>query len=158
MTQPETNCLSDEYIHEQGYLVSRGVRMLALIGTCDAAPLSMLEIYTKLTYMNFGTGQGHEPIPLVMERNGEGCADYGYAQRAWVAETFQWASNNVPQPHLNRLLGLMLGYSADAIAAMDESGSGMLFSDLVTELDKLEPNSRNVDLQDSEVIGNVDAP
>ena len=125
--------LSYEQEHEQGYLVSRGVRPLALIGTCDAEPFQMLETYSKLRYMRFGVAQGHEPIPLVVERKNRGYADYGFAQRAWVAETFQWISENVPQPHLNRLLGLMLGYSADAIAAQDECESGRLFPDIIDD-------------------------
>ena len=52
----------------QGYLISRGVRALALIGTVDANGDKMLRAYNKLQFMEFGTECGREPIPAVMER------------------------------------------------------------------------------------------
>ena len=71
--------------------------------------------------------KGHEPIPVVMKRNEGPWADVGFAGRAWVADTFKWVSYNAPQPHLQRILGLLMGYSSDAIAALEESESGILF-------------------------------
>lgn len=50
--------ISEHHIREQGYLISRGVRPLALIGTCDADSLSMLSIYNKLEFMQFGRSAG----------------------------------------------------------------------------------------------------
>ena len=118
----------DELIHHQGYLISRGVRALSLIGTVEANDDEMLRAYNKLQFMEFGTGCGHEPIPAVMERKGsEPSADVGFAAHSWVVDTLKWASDNAPQPHLNRILGLLLGYSPAAISALDESESGKLF-------------------------------
>ena len=74
------------------------------------------------------------PIPLVSVRKDGSCADAGFAARQWVVETFKWIQDNVPQPHLDRLLGLMLGYSPDAIAAHDEARSGKLFPDVAIGL------------------------
>ena len=119
---------SNDTIQEQAYLVSRGVRPLALLETVGSAPIEMLRAYNQLSSVRTGTGSGVEPIVLVMERKDGTCADVGFAARAWVVETFKWVSDNVPQPHLNRLLGMMLGYSPDAIAALDEAESGELFT------------------------------
>lgn len=87
-----------------------------------------------------GEAPGYAPIPLVVKRKDGDCADYGFAQRAWVVETFQWLSGNAPPPHLHRLLGLMLGYSADAIAIHDECESGKMFDYAILEQEALEPN------------------
>lgn len=42
-----------------------------------------------------------------------------------MIETFKWINENVPQPHLDRIIGVLLGYSPDAIAALDEYTKGM---------------------------------
>ena len=44
--------ISDELIHVEGYLLSRGVRAMALIGTCDADAKVMLDVYNKLMSMS----------------------------------------------------------------------------------------------------------
>ena len=96
--------------------------------------------YTKLEYTNVGRANGTEIIPLVLLRKDRSCADVGFVARAWVSETFKWVMDNAPQPHLNRLLGLILGYSPDAIAALDESESGRLFPYGVSGMAELASN------------------
>lgn len=81
---------------EAGYLVSRGVRPLALCGTVLAEPRAMLDAYNELLYMRFGAAQGVEPIALVVERSDGSCADVGWAASGWVADTFRWVSENAP--------------------------------------------------------------
>ena len=48
-----------------------------------------------------------------------------------MIETYEWLllrnKDKVPRKHGNRILGLLLGYSPDAIAAFDEWGSGRRF-------------------------------
>ena len=120
---------SDDTIQEQAYLVSRGVRPLALIGTCESEPTEMLRVYNKLEFIRTGGAMGIEPIPIVLKRADGSCADVGFAARPWVAETLKWMQDNMPQPHLDRLLGLMMGYSPDAITANDAWEAGRLFDD-----------------------------
>ena len=88
-------------------------------------------------------------IPIVHLRKDGVCADVGFAARAWVAETFKYVMDNVPQPHLDRLLGLMLGYSPDAIANNDECLAGEQFPDTATALDALESSSQSHEMVQS---------
>ena len=141
----------DGTIQEQANLISRGVRPLALLGHVRPDPITMLRAYNRLEHLApRGGASAHEPIPIVMLRKDGSCADAGFAARQWVAETFKWVSDNAPQPHLNHLIGLMLGYSPDAIAALDEVESGALFPDTITALRELEPNSPHDRLVDTE--------
>ena len=133
---------SDDLIQEQAYLISRGVRPLALVGTIETDPDEMLRVYNKLSLVRTGTANGHEPIAVVVARQDGECADVGYAARAWVVDTFRWLSENAPQPHLNRLMGLLLGYSPDAIAALEEAESGALFPGAITAFDEGESDDR----------------
>ena len=117
-------------VKSEAYLVSRGVRPLALVGEVEADPMAMLKAFNKVSYATNGMRDcsGNPVIPVVAERKGEQTAYVGYAARGWVVETFKWVIDNVPQPHLNRLLGLLLGYSVDAIVSNEESTAGRLFS------------------------------
>lgn len=126
----------DELLQEQAYLVSRGVRPFALIGTIPGVdPLELTKLYTQLLFVSTKGAQGLEPIPVVVPRRDGTCTDYGFAAKSWVVETFEWVMNNVPQPHTNRLLGLLLGYSPDAVAALDEAESGRRFQPLSRSLE-----------------------
>ena len=129
----------DGTIQDAAYQISRGTRPLALLGHVPPDPWTMLRAYNRLTFLGaHNRSGGHEPVPLVVLRKDGSCADAGFAARAWVVETFQWISENIPQPHLDRLLGLMLGYSPDAIAAHDEASSGLLVPDTISALDEQE--------------------
>ena len=129
----------DGTIQDAAYQISRGTRPLALLGHVRPDPVTMLRAYNRLTFLGqHNSSGGRQPIPLVVLRKDDACADAGFAARAWVVETFKWISKNVPQPHLDRILGLMLGYSPDAIAAHDEAHSGLLFPDTISALDEQE--------------------
>ena len=138
---------------EQAYLISRGVRPLALVDTVEAKnPVEILKAYNKMQFVltdnHPGMGSGVHVIPFAILRKEGDWVDVGFAARAWVVDTLKWIQDNAPQPHLDRLLGLMLGYSPDAIAANDESGSGELFPDTITALDELDSNSQHGLLSD----------
>ena len=113
------------YLKEQAYLIARGVRPIALIGHCVANGLEMLKTATTLEAQ---TERGS--IPFVVDR-GNGVADYGYAASQWALELYQWvvcaAEDTVPSLRRHRILGLLLGYSVDAIGQHEEHMSGRRF-------------------------------
>ena len=82
-------------------------------------------------------------MPVGFLRKDKKIVDIGVAMRGWVAETFAWIMNNAPQPHLDRLLGLLLGYSPDAIAIDSEYDQGNMFPDTVTMLTELNANKHH---------------
>lgn len=120
--QLEIDYIGGENIWNDGYLVSRGVRIMALTGYCKSDQNAVLAVRQKLCEQDFGNAKANQPIPLILDVGG-GTAEYGWAQRAWVIDTYEWILKNVPRPHLDRLRGLMLGYSVDAIAEFDERSS-----------------------------------
>jgi len=114
---------SDDAVREHAYLVARNVRPLALIVTFRANDLLMLQVATKLEALAEAPA-----IPFVID-NGDGMADCGYASAAWVIDLFRWVGKaKLPETHLRRVIGLLLGYSVDAIARFEERQSKRLFS------------------------------
>lgn len=113
------NSLSDDYLLEQAYLVERGVRSVALVGTTHGGLQAAREIATRLKCL------ASDVITFVIPGAVEGNFTYGYASHAWAVSLLQWAlSDDCPQRQANQIIGLMLGYSADAIRTFDERGSG----------------------------------
>ena len=129
VTDPEIGPI-DGTIQDAAYQVSRGIRPLVLLGHVKPDPITLLRAYNRLAYL--GSSSYNKSIPVVMLRKDRTCADAGFAARKWVGESFKWVMDNAPQPHLDRLLGLMLGYSPDAIAENDEGQAGNLFPDTLT--------------------------
>jgi hypothetical protein len=113
---------SDDALREQAYCVSRGVRALALAGSCKADPEEMLAVQTRLEALG-------EPgaIPFVCPRNDE-FADCGYAAAAWVIDLYRWlvtvADEVVMPKHRHRIVGLLLGYGVSAIGDYEEQAAG----------------------------------
>lgn len=60
--------ISDALIDEQGYLVSRGVRLLALVGTIEKNHRTILRAYMILKNKSFGITKTTEPIPVVIPK------------------------------------------------------------------------------------------
>ncbi len=85
------------------------------------------------------------PIAFVIPRSGEKTADAGFAARGWIVETFKWINENAPQKHHKRLMGLLLGYSVDAIALNDEIKVGAKFPNTVEEFESLPLYSKWLD-------------
>lgn len=116
--------LSSERIQEHAYLIANGVRLLALIGTCEAEPATMLRVTTQLE-----NAASPNSIPFVFDR-GDGLADFGYAACSWVLDLFQWATradSRIPARQKHRIRGILLGYGAEAIRTFEERSSGRLF-------------------------------
>lgn len=104
---------------------------MALAGHCDADPMVMLRARTRLGTASMLHGTAERVIPFVIE--GKDSAWCGYAARAWVIELFQWAgSPEVRAPYRHAILGLLLGYSAEAIGAHEELSAGSRFTMPVT--------------------------
>lgn len=102
---------------EQAFLVGRGVRPLALVGSCNSDDLTMLRTVTALETVVQGNA-----IPFVLDC-GDGTADYGYASHKWVIDLYRW----VIQEHSvdtdwqrHYVLGLLFGYSPESIAKSHE--------------------------------------
>jgi hypothetical protein len=102
---------SDDLLKEQARLVARGVRPLALVGSCESSGATTARLHL-LTLTTPGA------IPFAVPNDG-GSAECGYAARAWVVDMLRWAWT-VPLVQRQRLLGLLLGYSPDAIGQFEE--------------------------------------
>lgn len=116
--------LSIERIREQACLIANGVRPLALIGTCEAEPGTMLRVSSQLE-----NAAGPSAIPFVLDR-GDGFADFGYAASGWALDLFQWITridNEIPELQKHRIRGLLLGYGVEAIRSFEERSCGRLF-------------------------------
>lgn len=114
----------DEVAREQAYLVARGVRPLAIVGNCPTNNRVMFEIVARLERVG-----AEGAIPFVTPRS-DGIADYGYAGSKWALDLLTWAeSDAVPVVHRHRIVGLLLGYSVDAIRVHEERICGRLFDE-----------------------------
>ena len=102
--------ISDDVIEEQFYLIARGVRPMALLGSIPTEGDLMLQVSTRIETLAEGT-----VTPFVVDR-GDGLADVGYAAAPWVVDLFRWTFRYAADPQLSRVVGLLLGYSAQAIA------------------------------------------
>jgi hypothetical protein len=102
---------ADDLLREQAFLVARGVRPLALVGTVEPCQVAS----APNTLLRRADGEGVIPFAIP-----SGLA--GYASHAWVVDLIQWA-DTAPRIHRDRILGLLLGYSPDAIRQFEEFGS-----------------------------------
>jgi hypothetical protein len=102
---------SDDLLREQAYLVARGVRLLALVGSCEPCEVAGMP-HHLLT-----RASGHAVIPFVSPR---GIA--GYASHAWVVDLVTWA-DSAPRIQRDRIFGLLLGYDPESIRQFEELGS-----------------------------------
>ncbi len=118
---------ADEVLAEQAYLVARGVRPLSLAGHCqllvDGSTL-LLRVATHLERYSIAN-----VVPFVVD-HGDGVVSYGYSGAHWALDLYEWAVKNpfVPQEQRHRIIGLLLGYGAPAIARYEQDGSGRRFS------------------------------
>ena len=105
---------SIESIQEQAYLVSRGVRPLALLDTCDLDETVMANRFVQLNQL----AEKYTVIPFVLPRKDFPCAMTGYAAASWVVDLLAWSYEQPLHQH-HRIIGLLLGYSVSAIAEHD---------------------------------------
>jgi hypothetical protein len=103
------------HLHEQSYVIARGVRPLALVGQCKADTVVRSRLLARLSrHGDVGA------VPFVCERE-DGTAEYGYAAAQWAIDLYRWVVNEkaddvVPSCQRHRIIGLLLGYSAAAIS------------------------------------------
>lgn len=112
---------ADDMLSECAYLVARGVRPLALAEHFPAHHL--LRVATRIEcHADVGA------IPWVID-HGDGVASCGYASERWVLDLYEWAVKGpVPEEQRERIIGLLLGYSAAAIREFEAHGSGRRFA------------------------------
>jgi hypothetical protein len=114
--------ISDDTLREHAYGVARGVRALAISGSCRAEQSEMLAAQTRLEAMG-------EPgaIAFVCPRH-DTFADCGYAAAAWVIDLYRWlvsvVDDELPAKHRHRIVGLLLGYGVGAITDYEEQAAG----------------------------------
>jgi hypothetical protein len=102
--------ISEDLIREQAYLVARGVRALAVLGHCEPTQEAMSAVARMIARLAVPGA-----LPFVIDR-ADGQADYGYAAQPWVIELYCWAqSPTVPAEQRRRIIGLLLGYSPNAM-------------------------------------------
>ena len=79
--------VSDDLIQEQAYLVSRGVRPLAIVGPIPLAETCPLEV--EFIRLNQMVGSLATPsIPFVLPRRDMDCAMVGFASHQWALAKF----------------------------------------------------------------------
>lgn len=105
-------------LFDAAYTVSRGVRALALVGSVAATPEAMSEAEQEL--FRCGSLYGNT-CPLVLVSAGPHRAECGYATHSWVVDLYRWCQDeSLPLRQRERVLGLLLGYSAEAIHRFDD--------------------------------------
>lgn len=104
-----------EYIEEHAYLVHRGVRAMAIVGYCEASDANVQAVYFEL----HERAKGGPRSPLVFVVTVGGVLHYGYAARQWAADLYKYAMLEAPEVQRERIIGLLLGYGADAIDDFD---------------------------------------
>ncbi len=108
-----TELPSPDLVREQAYLVSRGVRALALLGTCEP---DQAEEARGLLVVH---GQHYpEALPFLLN-DGDAC-HYGFAAAAWCVDLYRWAQGQ-PETQRERIEGLLLGYGPREIERHEEA-------------------------------------
>jgi hypothetical protein len=111
---------SRDLISEQEYLVSRGVRPLAIIGhyAADARYLGRIERLLE--------AESGGVLPFAID-HGDGTASYGFAASEWVLDLYRWlvTDAHVPQKQRHRVVGLLLGYGVEAVTEYESQSPGL---------------------------------
>lgn len=133
LPMPDEMARADQYVpsraelDNEAYLVSRGVRPLALAGHYPAVPLVMCRVKTLLHRAR----QSELVIPFIFAEGGDpGSAAFGYASHRWCIDLLEWAlDGGVPPDRKHEILGLLLGYSPSSIARHQERGELWAYRD-----------------------------
>ena len=120
---------SVDYVSEQAYLVHLGVRPMALVCEADMDDKGMEDALRQLRnvscwYMNV--------IPFVIPWDNNPNGRYvlaGYATKRWIIDLLRWTVANAPERYTDYVIGLLLGYSPQAI----EEYELRMFLDELTE-------------------------
>lgn len=130
MLNRDLNLPSDEFVREQAYLVSCGVRPLALIGMIG---ISISQAYGHLWRLcDVGVTGSIMPIPFAFNNPKTKSICCGYAAYTWVIELLKWTLSTAPHKYEAQILGLLLGYSPKAITQFTNFERGAVLSQLPT--------------------------
>jgi hypothetical protein len=107
---------------EHAYLVARGVRHIAEVGTIPKKRLEMLRAMTQLE-----TIAPEGAVPFVCPTR-DGFAKCGFASSQWALELFKWTlTSQIPKKQRSRILGLLFGYSREAVRDFEDRACGRLW-------------------------------
>ena len=110
--------ITESELEEQAYLVSRGVRPMALVGRFQAVDEdTILCMATRMEVV----GSRFGVIPFVLAEH-DGTASCGFTSHQWIVDTHRWLMTIQP-PYSHRIMGLLLGYSAAAIENFEQRQS-----------------------------------
>ena len=117
------------YLSESAYLVSRGVRLMALVDIIHDDYHKACRAYDQAIDIASGSGAMHALVPIpfaiLSKRYDKGAVHVGYASHGWVIDMYSWAlSGEVSEENFHRVRGLLLGYSGDAIASFERFSIG----------------------------------
>lgn len=103
--------------------MARGVRPLAIVGEGMADELEMLRALTLL-----GRYSSDSAIPFVVD-HGDGTASWGYSSTAWAIDLYRWIRTvEGDESRRHQVLGLLLGYSPEAVSRHLDSLVGRRFT------------------------------
>lgn len=102
----------EDTIIEHALLIARGVRPMALLGAISTDPGEMHCVAHRLDH--YAVKAGDSVIAFVVE-DGREFAQCGFAGAPWVIDMLRFAFSKPAREHRHAMLGLLLGYSAQAI-------------------------------------------
>ena len=107
--------LDESEVVETAYLISRGVRPLALLESVVRDDAVMQHAFDTL---NQASARYENVIPFVLPRQDMDCAMTGFAAAPWVVDLLAWSYGQPLRQH-HQIIGLLLGYSVQAIGEHD---------------------------------------
>ncbi len=110
--------LNQGLIKEHAYLISRGVRNLAIIDSHEnTSENCSLFLRTKLENLSLDYPR---IIPFVHEHS-DSFLYYGFAKEPWVLETYKWANDSkIPDKYREIIIGLLCGYNTEALRSHND--------------------------------------
>lgn len=118
---------SNDVIREHAYLVSRGVRLLAVCGTIDDSERNKAAMRDKLkdAAVESAGSQDIVPIPFLVDHPDSPRVTVGFASHTWVIDAYEWIQRgSVPSEMVCRIIGLLHGYSGEAISQFERNQTG----------------------------------
>ena len=106
---------SIDYVSEQAYLVSLGVRPMALVRETN---VNQEDADAALHGLQNAACGYSNVISFVIpwENNPYGrCVLQGYTTKRWIVDLLKWTMANAPERYADYVIGLLLGYSPGAI-------------------------------------------
>ncbi len=95
------------------FLVSRGVRTLAISGVCENQPKIILERFAMLRDAAQDTSA--QPFLLAVD----GWVYYGFYLEPWALRLYEWLKHHdstVPKEQADSIYGMLFGYAPPAIS------------------------------------------